>query len=192
MEPGKGKEGKLCSHDRAGRSLFIQTPVSWGWAKFPGPPKNLIWSVAHFFFFFACLLYSGLLSPSFFSLLYSFYVIWGCRSLVFHRILFKILLASGRQRMARVRKAMKQKSWIIPIIWVFLGNVYISGVFLPLKFAFTQWNRACVYFCKESDDIFCFCMLHGISASKKFLVNREAVAWGPRLENKNSTGKKVF
>lgn len=52
MEPGKGKEGKLCSHDRAGRSLFIQTPVSWGWAKFPGPPKNLFWSVAHFFFFF--------------------------------------------------------------------------------------------------------------------------------------------
>lgn len=45
----------------------------------------------------------------FFFSFYSFYVIRGCRSLVFPRIPVKILLASGRQKVSGVMKTVKQQ-----------------------------------------------------------------------------------
>lgn len=212
-------EGKTARENGAREREGTKTVLTWQSSKILiqintkenslGQLQNFIWSqVCSFFFFgfFFCplLCICFILScfpPLFFSLFYSFYVIRGCRSLVFPRILVKMLLASGRQRMAGVRKAMKQKSWIILIIWVFLGNADLWGlyfwVFLPLKFAFTQENGAWV---KTLQRRWSHCLLlffgprqlDGIRVSKKFLANRGAAAWGPRLENQNPRGKKVF
>jgi len=61
-------------------------------------------------------------------------VIRGCRSLVFPRIPVKILLASGRQKVSGVMKAIKQQVesfllfkpfWEMQTIWVCISVFYL-------------------------------------------------------------------
>lgn len=102
----------------------------------------------------------------FFLLFSSFYMIRVCRSLVFPRIPFKILLASGRQKVAGVMTAMKQpiessllfKSfWEMQTIWG-----CISG-FCPWNFLSPREAELGSKACKDNSQRFCFCFVESAS-----------------------------
>lgn len=77
------------------------------------------------------------------------------------------------------------------IIWAYVSGLYLQNFLSPKEIDLGSKP------CKENDHIFSFCFLESGSwvesgDSMKFLVNREAAAWGPRLsEKKNSAVKEL-